>query len=249
MTRDRQALAFQGLAKSYGKKPVLLDISLSVDQGEFMGLVGANGAGKTTLIKCLLDFCGIDKGAIRIFDVPHTDEFARAPLAFLPEKFMPPYYLTGRDFLAYISRLHGAPYNEARVKSVLESIDLDGAALTKPVRQYSKGMGQKLGLAACFLFDKDLLVMDEPMSGLDPKARACLKRCLLDLKQKGKTLFFSTHLLNDVEMLCDRVVILHEGHVRFTGTTAECCEMYETDDFEQAYLRVISHKPQMTSDK
>lgn len=234
-----QALKFNGVSKSYAKKAVLIDINLVMAQGEFLGLVGANGAGKTTMIKCLLDFCSIDGGEITIFNKPHTNIESRRPLTFLPEKFMPPYYLTGKDFLIYMSRLHGSAYDLNIVRRTLAVLDFDEAALAKPVRQYSKGMGQKLGLAACLLSDKELFIMDEPMSGLDPKARAYLKQHLLELKQAGKTLFFSTHLLNDVEILCDKVAILHQGQVRFAGTPAACNEAFGSDNFEQAYLNCV----------
>jgi ABC-2 type transport system ATP-binding protein len=100
-------------------------------------------------------------------------------------------------------------------------------------------MSQKIGLAACLLSNKDFLVLDEPMSGLDPKARAYLKRYLRSLKDQGKTLFFSTHMLNDVEMICDKVAILHEGKLQFVGSPSDCCTRYETNDFEQAYLRCV----------
>ena len=152
---------------------------------------------------------------------------------------MPHYYLTGRDFLVYMSELHGVGYCNVKVAELLRVLDLDQSALSKPVRQYSKGMGQKLGLAACLLSNKELMVFDEPMSGLDPRARAYLKRFLLELKQSGNTLFFSTHLLSDVEALCDRVAILHAGKIHFIGTPQECCRKYQADDLEQAYLACV----------
>ena len=212
------ALKFEKVVKRYGKQEVLSDVSLQLEEGEYLGLVGVNGAGKTTLIKCLLDFVAVTKGNIGIFGLPHTETNARRRLAFLPEKFMPPYYLTGQDFLEYMLRLHNVPYAEKQVMAILEILDLDPSALRKPVRQFSKGMSQKLGLAACLLSGKELLILDEPMSGLDPMARARLKRYLIGLKGKGTSLFFSTHLLADVEALCDRIIILHGGRVCFAGT-------------------------------
>jgi ABC-2 type transport system ATP-binding protein len=100
-------------------------------------------------------------------------------------------------------------------------------------------MAQKLGLATCLMSEKDLMVLDEPMSGLDPKARAYLKQHLLELKQGGKTVFFSTHMLADIEVLCDRIAILHDGSIRFSGTTEECTEMFQANDLEQAYLTCV----------
>ncbi|MBM2829943.1 MAG: transporter ATP-binding protein [Gammaproteobacteria bacterium] len=233
------ALQINKVVKTFGKHEVLKGIDLDVQSGEFIGLIGVNGAGKTTLIKCMLDFCALTSGSIEIFGVQHTRTNSRRRLVFLPEKFMPPYYLTGRDFLVYMSELHGVGYRNVKVAELLRVLDLDQSALSKPVRQYSKGMGQKLGLAACLLSNKELMVFDEPMSGLDPRARAYLKRYLLELKQAGNTLFFSTHLLSDVEALCDRVAILHAGKIHFIGTPQECCRKYQADDLEQAYLACV----------
>ena len=236
---SEQVISFRGVNKHYGRQQVLRGIDLTVDQGQFLGLVGVNGAGKTTMIKCLLDFTSADAGAIRIRGLDSSATEARNNLAYLPEKFTPPYYLTGGDFLDYMSRLHNVVYGPAQIEEMLGILDLDLSALTKPVRQLSKGMSQKLGLAACMISGKELLVMDEPMSGLDPRSRAYLKQHLLGLKARNRTLFFSTHLLNDVEVLCDRVAVLHHGRIQFTGSPAECCQRFETDDFEQAYLKCI----------
>ena len=234
------ALSISNLAKSYGKQNILSGINLELLPGEFLGLVGVNGAGKTTLFKCLLDFTQVDAGSISIFGLAHSRTKARENLVFLPEKFIPPYYLSGKDFLAYMHDLHGTKYDAVAVEEILAILDLDPVFIDKPVGQLSKGMSQKIGLAACLLSNKDLLVLDEPMSGLDPRARAYLKKYLLTLKEKGKTLFFSTHMLADVETLCDKVAVLHAGKIRFVGSPAECCSAYDTDDFEQAYLRCVN---------
>ena len=236
---NETAISIKGLKKTFKQQTVLQDIDLDILSGTYVGLVGKNGAGKTTLIKSILDFISIDSGTINLFGLPHTDRQSRACLSFLPEKFTPPYYLTGRDFIHYMLSLHNVAYEQDRVLDIFEILDLDPSTLVKPVRQYSKGMSQKLGLAACLLGSKDMLILDEPMSGLDPKARAYLKRHLMQLKDKGTSLFFSTHLLADVDTLCDRIVILHDGRVCFTGSPAECCVHYEADDLEQAYLRCV----------
>jgi ABC-2 type transport system ATP-binding protein len=234
------ALAFTGVEKSYGRRKVLKGIDLAMPPGEYLALVGVNGAGKSTMLKCLLDFTAIEAGQIEIFGRDHAGTESRCSLSYLPEKFIPPYYLTGRDFLAYMARLHGVPREEGRIREVLSSrLDFDPVELEKPVRQLSKGMSQKLGLAACLLSDKPMLVLDEPMSGLDPRTRACLKQYLLELKGQGKSVFFSTHMLADVAALCDRVAILHEGVVRFAGTPAECRRAYGTEDLEAAYLHCV----------
>lgn len=234
------AIHFQDLVKNYQKKRVLNGINLSIQQSEFFGLVGMNGAGKTTLIKCLLDFCAFDSGSIDIFGVSNQKNQARQVLSFLPERLIPPYYLTGTDFIKYMLSLQNIPYNQLETEQALLELDLDLSALTKPVRSYSKGMTQKLGLTACFLAKKELYILDEPMSGLDPKARALLRQRLMKLKESGGTLFFSSHALADVEGLCDRMAILHEGQLRFVGTPSECKKQFDADNLEQAYMRCIA---------
>lgn len=237
---ETPALRFAHVTKTYGDTTALAGISLNVQRGEFFGLIGVNGAGKTTLLKCLLDFCDIDDGRIEIFGLSHRVTSARARLAYLPERFNPPYYLTGNDFLYYMMRLHRAPYDVAAIERVFRGLDLDIAALTKPVRSYSKGMTQKLGLAACLLSGKDLHVLDEPASGLDPKARALFKRELARLRAAGRTVFFSSHALPDVEQLCDRIGVIHEGRLRFAGSPADLRHAFGAAlDLEQAFLACI----------
>ena len=234
------AIEIDNLSKSFGNHHVLREIELVVNSGEYIGLVGVNGSGKTTMMKCMLDFCAISSGSIRLFGLEHTNISAREQLVFLPEKFMPPYYLSGMDFLDYMANLNGTVSDINRIEELLKVLDLDQSALSKPVRQYSKGMAQKLGLIACLQSGKALFLFDEPMSGLDPKARAYLKEYLLNLKQHDKTLFFSTHLLVDVETLCDRLAILHRGKIRFIGTPEECRHQFQSDNLEQAYLACVS---------
>ncbi len=230
------SLTISQLQKSYGHTTILQQLDLTLHTGEFVGLVGGNGTGKTTLINCILDFCSINGGNITIFGIDHRQTSARQNLVYLPEKFNPPYYMTGKDYLDFMSELHNTHYSDNEIASCLTALELDQSALKKPVRQYSKGMGQKLGLLACFLANKKLMIFDEPMSGLDPRARSLLRGHLLKLKGQGKTLFYSTHLLEDVETICDRVMVLHDGKIRFSGTTDECCQLYNVKSFESAYL-------------
>ncbi|MHA4871172.1 ABC transporter ATP-binding protein [Duganella sp. PWIR1] len=234
------ALRLQQVVKRYGAASVLHGVDLELRAGACFGLVGVNGAGKTSLIKCLLDFCALDGGGIEIFGQPHTQPAARRPLGFLPERFTPPYYLTGADFIRYLLTLQGLAYEPPTVHAMLSALDLDPAALKRAVRSYSKGMTQKLGLAACLLARKPLYVLDEPMSGLDPKARALLKNQLRALHQSGSTLFLTSHALADVDELCDRMAILHDGRIRFSGTPAECRAAYGAQTLEQAFLNCIA---------
>jgi ABC-2 type transport system ATP-binding protein len=234
------ALRLASVSKSYTGVPALIDVSFEVRRGECFGLVGENGAGKTTLIKCMLDFCDVDGGVIEIFGIAHRVTESRAPLAYLPERFNPPFYLTGRDFVKYMLELHRTPYDEARVVRILNALDLDLAALSKPARAYSKGMTQKLGLAASFLSGKDLFVLDEPSGGLDPKARALLKRELKRLHDGRHTVFLTSHALADVDEMCDRMAVLHGGRLRFLGAPDEFRARFGSRDLEQAFLACIA---------
>ncbi len=234
------ALHFDNLSKRYGQGPVILDaVSFDVAPGAFFGLAGINGAGKTSLIKCLLDLADFSSGQIAIFGASSRRFEARRRLSFLPERFMPPYYLTGRDFLRMMAQLQRQTYDEAAACGMCGKLDLPLNALNQPVRAFSKGMTQKLGLAATFLARADLLVLDEPMSGLDPKARALVKDQLLSLRSAGRTLFFTSHQLADVEELCDRVAILHQGHLAFTGSPQEMIDSTGAPNLERAFLHII----------
>lgn len=229
------------VSKSFATHSVLKQIDFSLYEDEYLALVGVNGAGKSTLVKCLLDMIEPDSGEIQLFNKQHKESIARSNLFYLPEKFTPPYYLKAKEFLAYMAELDGSEYAEEALNTVLEAVDLDTEAINKSVKQLSKGMSQKIGLAACLLSGKPLWVLDEPMSGLDPRARASLKKYLLEQKKhKKQSLLFTTHLLNDVEALADRILILDQGKICFNGTVEACCKAYDTNDFEQAYLKCIA---------
>ncbi|GGZ06588.1 ABC transporter ATP-binding protein [Pseudoduganella plicata] len=231
--------AVTGHAAARRGRPVLDGVSLAVGAGECVGLAGVNGAGKTTLIKCLLDFVPLDGGSIAIFGVDHRRPAARAPLAYLPERFLPPAYMTGGEFLRYTLALHGQRRDDASCAGMLDTLQLEPAALKRSVRQYSKGMTQKLGLAACLLLDKPLYVLDEPASGLDPHARALFKAALRRRGDAGSAVLMTSHALADIDETCDRIAILHDGAVRFDGSPAACRARYGTDTLETAFLRAI----------
>jgi ABC-2 type transport system ATP-binding protein len=230
---------FRGVNKSFGRSEVLRGIDFDVQSGACVGLAGINGAGKTPLIKCLLDFCELDSGAIDVCSVEHHRPQARARLAFLPERFTAPYFLTGGELIAMMLELFGREYEEDRAVAMFTALDLDSAALDKPVRDFSKGMTQKLGLAACFLSQRDLYILDEPMGGLDPKARARAKELLLKLKSEGRTLFFTSHSLGDVEEVCDQVAVLHNATLAYAGTPRGLRDRYGESSLERAFLKCI----------
>lgn len=230
---------FSKVSKSFGSAAILREIDFALPAGQFLGLAGLNGAGKTTLIKCLLDFCDVDAGDIEIHGIPWRRPEARSRLAFLPERVSPPYFLTGREFVRAMLRLGRRGYDEERVRTMFDELDLEPVALDKPVRSYSKGMTQKLGLAACFLTEHDLYVLDEPMSGLDPSARASVKAILARLHAEGRTLLFTSHSLADMEEICDHMLILHRGRFSFSGAPRVLCERFGETTLENAFLRCI----------
>jgi ABC-2 type transport system ATP-binding protein len=232
---------FQGVSKSYGGASVLCEIDFEIRAGELVGLAGINGAGKTTLLKCLLDFCEIDSGAIRIHGIAHRRPEARARLAFLPERFSPPHFLTGREFLDAMRRLSGPGADPAVERRTLESLDLDASALRKPARAYSKGTTQKLGLAACLASERELYVLDEPTAGLDPKARAGAKSVLLRRKSEGRTVFLTAHSLADIEEICDHMAVLHEGRIAYYGPPSGLLERHRERSLESAFLKCIEN--------
>ena len=233
------ALRAIGLVKQFAKRRALDGVALEVAPGVAAGLIGANGAGKTTFIKCALDLCGADRGRVEIFGLDVRQAAARARLAYLPERFVPPHYLLGREFVAMTLALAGARYDPARAAELAAELELDPQALERPVRQLSKGMTQKLGLAACFLLERDLYVLDEPMSGLDPAGRLAVKSVLRRLHRGGRALFFTSHVLSDVEELCSTIAVLEQGRLRFRGTPGELRVRYGADDLERAFLKCI----------
>jgi len=233
------AVRVTGLTKRFGQREALSGVDLDVARGEAFGLVGANGAGKTTLLKCMLDFCAFDAGRIEIFDVPSGEPRSRARLAYVPERFLPPHYLRGREFLAMTVELGGGAYHEDQARALLEEMALETEALERPVRELSKGMTQKLGLAGGFLLSRELTVLDEPMSGLDPASRLALKAVLARLRREGRTLLFTSHVLTDVEELCSGIAVLARGRLRFRGAPSELCARYDEPNLERAYLRCV----------
>jgi len=229
----------KNLCKSYASKKVLDGINLSINQGEFFGLVGMNGSGKSTMIKAMLDLVAIDGGEIEIFGETHRQVSSRKNLAYLPDRFSPPPHLKGKDFIRYMLELQGVQCDETAINNMLDVLELDKIAMQSSVSNLSKGMTQKLGLAACLLSDKKLLMLDEPMSGLDPKARVLFKKELQNKKRQGASVFFSSHVLADVDELADRIAVLHNGKLMYVGSTEELKEKYKTDELEDAYMQCI----------
>ena len=194
------------------------DLTLVVEEGEIFGFVGPNGAGKTTTIKMLMGLIFPTRGKAWIFDAAIPSNESKKRIGYLPEH--PAYYdfLTGREALRFFAELAEVPRAEAarRCDELLALVGLEDAA-ERPLRKYSKGMQQRLGIAQALVSDPAFVVLDEPMSGLDPIGRRDMRDLILDLKRRGKTVFFSTHILPDVESLCDRVGVIVGGKLRDVG--------------------------------
>lgn len=229
-------IEFIDVSSAHAGRPVLRDVALTVPDGGLFGLVGANGAGKSTLLKCLLDFIRPDRGCIRIDGIDATRFDARAKVAFLPERFQPPTYLTGEEFLRHMGQLRGQQQDPTRLASLAELLDLPMTVLKQPVHRYSKGMTQKLGLLVAVGGEAAWYVLDEPMSGLDPRARAGLRGILKALHASGSGVLFTCHALADVDALCDGVVLMDEGRLRFSGTPSGLLQAAGAASLEEAYL-------------
>jgi ABC-2 type transport system ATP-binding protein len=204
------------------KVPALHGISFSVDEGEIFGFLGPNGAGKTTTIRILMGLIAPSGGRATLFGHDIPSRRARARLGFLPES---PYfydYLTVAELLDLAGRLFGmsAADRRARAEELIATVGLEHARRT-PMKKYSKGMLQRAGIAQALMNDPDLVVLDEPMSGLDPVGRKEVRDIILSLRDRGKTVFFSSHILADVETICDRVAIVVRGEVHDVGRLSE----------------------------
>lgn len=200
----------------------LKDLSLSVDEGEIFGLLGPNGAGKTTTFKILMGIHFATRGTARLFGRPLDDLEVKRNIGFLPEN---PYfydYLKGWEFLDFYGQLYGMAKaaRRRRIEELLALVGLSHAA-NLPLKGYSKGMNQRIGLAQALLSDPKLVILDEPQSGLDPLGRKEVRDIILRLKEEGRTVVFSSHILSDAEMICDRVGILFKGELIDVGSMSE----------------------------
>jgi ABC-2 type transport system ATP-binding protein len=194
------------------KTKILKGISLTVEEGEIYGYLGPNGAGKTTTLKCILGLLFPEKGKIEIFGYPHLHLKARERVGFLPEN---PYfydYLTASEFLRFYSHLSSQKKKEGEINNLLSLVGLEKSADLQ-LRKFSRGMLQRIGLAQALLHDPSLVLLDEPLGGLDPLGRKELRDIIVRLKERRKTVFLSSHILQDIEMICDRVAIIVNGKI------------------------------------
>jgi len=223
------AIEILGLEKTYTvgfwrkrAKQALKPLELAVGEGEIFGFLGPNGAGKTTTLKLLMGLVFPTGGSARILGMDSADPRVKAQIGFLPEQ---PYfydYLTARELLEYYGQLSGveAARRAGKVSEVLARVGLADAAAVQ-LRKFSKGMLQRVGIAQAILHDPKVVFLDEPMSGLDPMGRREVRDLIVQLKNDGKTVFFSTHILSDAETLCDRVAIIHQGQLRRVGAVED----------------------------
>src|SRR5262249_47942245 len=219
------AIETQGLSKDYPVgfwkkklRPALKPLDLQVRVGETFGFLGPNGAGKTTTLKLLMGIIFPTKGTARILGHDYRDPEIKRKIGFLPEQ---PYfydYLSASELLDYYGELSGvsSEVRKQRVSELLARVGLSDAG-SKQLRKFSKGMLQRVGIAQAIIHDPEVLFLDEPMSGLDPLGRHEIRELIQGLKDSGKTIFFSTHILSDAEALCDRVAIIHKGDLRGIG--------------------------------
>lgn len=238
------AIDFKNVSKSFktGFKrkriPVLHGLTLQVQKGEIFGFLGPNGAGKSTSIKLLHNFIRPDQGRIKVCGADTRRERFQHHIGYLPET--PCFYenLTGSETLWFGGRASGMAKEKVveRTLQVLERLNLSHAG-NNAVRTYSKGMKQRLGLAMALIHDPVIYVLDEPMSGLDPMGRRLVADVILELKDKGKTVFFSSHILSDIERLCDRIGIIHKGRLLYCGQVAAL--MKEHTLMEDAFISFI----------
>lgn len=243
---SNQVLSFERVSKRYKTgdfwQPVqaqaLSDVSFSLQAGEVYGLVGLNGAGKSTLMKCAVGLLRPDEGEVKLFGRPPRDKEARRGLGYLPELPWFPAYLSAREILHYYGRLQGlrGPALRSRAAEVLVQVGLAGNE-DQPLRRFSKGMQQRVGLAQAILHEPQLIFLDEPMSGLDPLGMKEMRDSILAQREAGRTVFFNSHVLLEVERICDRVGVMHAGRLIRNGTVAELMQGHS--DLESAVLAAM----------
>ncbi len=232
-------LEINRLSIGYANRAVFENLSLRVNAGEIFGLIGVNGAGKTSLMKAALSLIEPDAGSVMIFGVSHRLPESRRQAAYLPENFCPPPSMTGVQFLRLVLGFHNLGLDRTYADGLAQAIDLETGSIDRRIAGLSKGMAQKIGLLAAFLTGCPLLILDEPMSGLDPRARIMLKTQMQAYRAAQKTIFLSSHILTDLEELCDRIAVLHDGKLRFTGAPELLCAQQNESTLERAFLSII----------
>ncbi len=232
-------ISISKLTKNYKTVTAVDDLTLNIPRGAVYGLAGLNGAGKTTLFKVVTGLIKKFEGSVEVAGIKWGGKGYREKFAFLPERFTPHRCLTGWEYLSFMQKLRGARPDREKVLRLCDSFGFDAGLLDKKNALYSKGTAQKLGIIQAACAPADLLVMDEPMSGLDPLARALFRTVITGPDCAGRSVLLSTHILYDIDTLCTHMGILHRGRLLFSGTTAGLKERHNTGDLEKAFLMEI----------
>ena len=230
-------LSCSGLTKDFtdiwGRPTVrsLDNLTMEIRRGEVFGLLGPNGAGKTTTIKLILGLIFPTAGSVRVLGADPQDIYTKQKIGYLPEESYLHRYLNAEETLDFYGRLFDLPA-DVRAKRARELIDRVGLthARRRPLKEYSKGMVRRVGLAQCLINDPELVLLDEPTSGMDPIGSREIKDLILDLKKQGKTVLLSSHLLGDVEDVCDRIAMLYRGRLQMEGRVDELCEVSDVTE-------------------
>jgi ABC-2 type transport system ATP-binding protein len=228
-------------------KAALDSLDLEVKVGEVFGFLGPNGAGKTTAINVLLGFVPPTRGAAYLFGIDVRQPIARQRIGYLPEMTYYYKFLTAEELLRFYAHIFGLPRTEAdrRIDQLLKLVELEPAR-KRPIKSYSKGMQQRVGLAQALINNPDLLILDEPTSGLDPLGRMQVREIIQRLKNEGKTVFFSSHELGEVETVCDRVAIINRGELKALGRVSDLVAQHH-GNLEKAFLDIIGYQTQSAS--
>ena len=234
-------IRLESVKKKFGTFAAVDDVSYTIKRGEFFALLGANGAGKTTIVRMLLDFIKPSSGSITIGERPVSDPEIRKNIGYIAEQHMIPPYLSGIEYLSRHAFLIGLSGNDAEreIDRVLEIVAMKGPGKQKSAT-YSRGMQQRIGLGAALLGQPTVLILDEPITGLDPIGIRDFRKILENLRGKGVTVFLSSHLLSEVEKTCDTAAILHNGKILVKDTIAAIVKDHET--LEDVFVRYIAHE-------
>ena len=242
VTLDHLRVDFRSATGRGETKVAVRDLSLQVEAGEVFGFLGPNGAGKTTTMNVLLGFVPPTSGQASIFGVDVRQPIARQRIGYLPELTYYYRFLTTEELLRFYARIFrlDRAETERRIDRILKLVELEHAR-SRLIRTYSKGMQQRAGLAQALINNPDLLILDEPTSGLDPLGRMKVREIIQRLKDEGKTVFFSSHELGEVETVCDRVAILHGGELREIGRVDDLTAKHRCN-LEQIFLKVVGYQ-------
>jgi len=245
-TKDLR-VEYRGRQGTSPAKVAVNNLTLNVRAGEVFGFLGPNGAGKTTTMNVLLGFVNATGGEASLFGVNVREPIARQRIGYLPELTYYYKFLTAEELLRFYACVFGIPRDETdrRIGQLMKLVELEHAG-KRPIKTYSKGMQQRVGLAQALINNPDLLILDEPTSGLDPVGRMKVREIIQRLKNEGKTVFFSSHELGEVETVCDRVAIINQGQLKVEGRVSELIARYQCD-LEKIFLSIIGYQPQPVS--